>query len=207
MQVIIGVMRILPLSFLEFISYHQSCLQSHCIIMLSPKLHLLAFPKIIVWLLVWDVSYSKGQSLTSPIQIRFMALSQAKPPPTPSILSIFVLCSTRLPPFHLICLIFLLAFGPPQRLLTVWWRHSGQKRLIASTARAAWPGCWRTGEEQTEGGGGHQRKWFFYSPPPPQEEEQGVYWWCDPAVEAIVWERKIDGWSRSWSPQLSAWLG
>lgn len=35
----------------------------------------------------------------------------------------------------------------------------------------------------------------FLFTPSSAEVEGGVYWWCDPAVEVIVWQRKIDGWS------------
>lgn len=89
----------------------------------------------------------------------------------------------------------LLPLAPSQRLLSVWWRHSGQRRLIASCARAAWPGCWRTGELQ-----GRWGKWVFIHTPPLQEREQkqepGVYLWDEPAVAAIEKKRK---WCMNWA--------
>lgn len=147
--------------------------------------------------------YSKGQSLTNQNQIDCPLPSQVTSTTQYFIDFVFLFffcCNTRLPPFHHIWLIYLFAFGPAQRLLTAWWRHSGRKRLIASTARAAWLGCSRTGEEQRGQGGASVQMGFYFYPPPQEEERAGVYWWCDPAVE-----RRIDGWS--WSPQLSTWLG
>lgn len=71
--------------------------------------------------------------------------------------------NTRLPLNHF-WLIYLFAFGPVQMPLTAWWRHSGQKRLIASTARAAWQGFWRTGEEETVHGGASVQMGFYFPP-------------------------------------------
>lgn len=67
-------------------------------------------------------------------------------------------------------LIWFFVFGTVQRPLTVSWRYSGLNGLIASTARAAWPGCWKTGEEQS-GWRAASEQMGFYLLPPLQEEK------------------------------------
>lgn len=111
-----------------------------------------------------------------PIKIRLIALPSHLHHPVfywfPS------LCwNTRLPLNHF-WLIYLFAFGPVQMLLTAWWRHSGQKRLIVSTARAAWQGFWRTGEEETVHGGASVQMGFYF-PPSSTGRGAGVHWRSD----------------------------
>lgn len=118
-----------------------------------------------------------------PIQIRLIALSIGMSPPPPSTLLIPSLCwNTRLP-FNHFWLVYLFAFGPIQMPLTAWWRHSGQKRLIASTARAAWQGFWRTGTQR-----GIRANGFLF-PPSSTGRGAGAYWQPDP----VVGETLIDG--------------
>lgn len=118
-----------------------------------------------------------------PIQIRLIALSIGMSPPPPSTLLIPSLCwNTRLS-FNHFWLVYLFAFGPIQMPLTAWWRHSGQKRLIASTARAAWQGFWRTGTQR-----GIRANGFLF-PPSSTGRGAGAYWQPDP----VVGETLIDG--------------
>lgn len=164
MQLIIRVTRILPF---ELISYHQKCTSQS--LRNVHKLYLLAFPEIFFFHSWCKRKFTAKDSHWHWLFAPFLAKSSL-----PS--SIFFSCNTRLPPYHLIRLIYLFylfAVGPAQRLLTAWWRHSEQKRLIASTARAAWPGCSRTGEEQT-GRGGAPVPVGFYFHPPPCEKGAGV---------------------------------
>lgn len=66
---------------------------------------------------------------------------------------------------------------------------------------------WGADSRRRGGGTGSSSGNGFLFTPSSAGKGASIYWWCDPAVEVMIWERKIDGWRWSWSPQLSAWVG